>query len=69
MASGTTGNPDRVLQTAARCAHSACSCMVAPGDTYCSESCRSAPAGAACNCNHPGCAHSGQMSAGEPKSM
>ena len=55
-------DPDRILQAQARCAHAACSCIVAPGEQYCSEACRSAPAGGSCSCNHPGCAHSGQMS-------
>jgi hypothetical protein len=59
-----TVNPDRVLQAQARCAHAACSCLVAPGEQYCSDACRSAPAGGSCSCNHPGCAQSGQMSVG-----
>lgn len=60
----TTSNPDRVLQTQARCAHPACSCIVDAADQYCSEACRTAPSSGRCDCNHPGCAHSGQMSAG-----
>ena len=62
-------DPDRILQAQARCAHAACSCIVAPGEQYCSEACRNAPAGGSCSCNHPGCAHSGQMSSGRSQAM
>ena len=60
---GTSSNADRSAQTQGRCAHPACSCIVPAGEQYCSEACRTAPAGGTCSCNHPGCAHSGQMSA------
>lgn len=61
VSTDTAANPDRVAQPQARCAHAACSCLVPPGEQYCSDACRMAPAGGSCSCNHPGCAQSGQM--------
>ena len=64
-----TTNPDRVLQTQSRCVHPACTCRVEAGEQYCSEACRTAPSASTCGCNHPGCAHSGQMSTCERQTV
>ena len=65
----TSSGTDRMAQTQGRCAHPACSCVVPAGEQYCSEACRSAPSGASCSCNHPGCAHSGQMRSDASRAM
>jgi hypothetical protein len=41
------------------CAHIPCSCVVSPGEKYCSDSCRDAGADEveiACECGHATCA-------------
>ena len=41
------------------CAHITCSCVVKPGEKYCSESCREAGSDEveiACECGHASCA-------------
>ncbi len=41
-----------------KCAHEPCVCNVAPGEKYCSDSCRDAGSKEmeiACDCHHPAC--------------
>ena len=55
-------------QQKSKCAHGACSCLVDPGQSYCSDACAQASkgntaaelpggkqAGSGCACGHPGC--------------
>ena len=46
------------LAATAKCAHQACSCMVALGERFCSDGCAAqANSGetGSCGCGHPGC--------------
>ena len=55
-------------QQKSKCTHGACSCLVDPGQSYCSDQCAQASkgntaaelpggkhSGAGCACGHPGC--------------